>query len=298
MYILSFISLFHLVAIYALEVQYLPINHTHNLDLVNMSSSMAVAERQSLGRPDYRLLQGSQGMINSYLLDHISTYTTDCHIHSEGCWGYFVLRTVYGDDERVAAAMGHFTDAIENKIVAWRKFDGPGPMSERLDKEVRDRYHSVLIEHPSLDGAGYEEAREYFRKWAEPYVTCSALDDGDSEISDCSEDPWFDDVGRTARFRGFFLLDELALGNLERLPAKGDVDAFDKLARNPKAPWIKLVGTNDKAHYGNLGVGAYELLDIFGWLCDRDQGVQTLPKNGDFPEDGDPDHMWELFQFF
>jgi hypothetical protein len=36
MYILSFTSLFLLVAIYASEIQYLPINHTHSLDLVNM----------------------------------------------------------------------------------------------------------------------------------------------------------------------------------------------------------------------------------------------------------------------
>lgn len=216
----------------------------------------------------YRAMQEHKGMLRYYLLENVDMYISDCHLHSKGCWGYYILRTTYGNDQRVAAALRHFDDAIYNKLAVWRTMDNHS--RTELDKEAQARYHSTLIEHSSLDGADFEAAREYFRKWAEPYIVppIDEEEEGAGDDEDEVEDTLLDDVSRTPRFRAFFLLDEQALDNLERFPARGDLEAFEQLSNNLEAPWLKLVGTNDRAHYGKLGVRAYDLLDIYSWLGD------------------------------
>lgn len=290
MYVLC-IFVFLVITINAVDIQYLAANYTPKMDMANMTTSVAVSERQSLGSPDYELLRDCRGIINSEILEHISTYTTDCHIHSKGCWGFYVVRTVYGDDQRVAAAMDRFQDTIENSILSWRKLDGPRPGHEELDEEARSRYHSDLIEHPSLDGANYLEARDYFRRWAEPYIINSDDDDDDS----VEEDPDLQDINRSPRFRGFFLLDEQMLSNLETFPARGDIDDLFKVREKTGTNWLKLVGTNDQGSEGLLGVPGYYLITMFGSLCQLEDGVQSFPVGDVFPQ-GDTDQMWRLYE--
>lgn len=270
----------------------------YRLDLANITSSIAVAVRQSLGSVPYRLTEKSKDWVKHNLLDYISTNITDCHIHSKGCWGYFVVRTAYaeGDDERVVAAMVHLDDAVENKIQLWRQRDGPTASHEQLDDEARDRYHSVLIEDPSLHGASFLQAREFFRSWAAPFVTDD--NDMDNEMPDglLAKDPDLDDVGRTPRFRAFILLDDQVLSNMQTFPARGDLEAFEKTWKTENTEWVKLVGTNDEGLMGALGVTAYDLLEVFGFMCDLDNGVQTFPSSG-IPLENERDTIWEMYDF-
>lgn len=276
---LLLIFLFLIPAAYTSQAQDPLLSDLRLLSQPNMTmTSPATVQRQSLGKVDFGLISHNSDTVNELVLDQINTHNTNCNVHSDGCWGFFVVRTTYkgGDDERVAAAMARLDDAVHNRILLWRQRDGETGEHEQLDDEARRRYHTVLIEDVALDGASIAQARAYFRSWAAPFIVKSDADDGEED-----ED---EEVRRTARFRAFILLDETVLGNLQTFPARGDLESFENLCTGVGTEWVKLVDTDNEEQEGTCGVRACDLMGVFSSLCDFDHGLESFPRDGDVPE--------------
>ena len=97
-------------------------------------------ERISLGGPSSELTSGCYGETSDNILAPMSTYLTDCNTHSDGCWGFFVVRTAYGDDiddDRIAAAMRRLEDAANNIISCWRRDSEWDNRSEEHTSELQ-----------------------------------------------------------------------------------------------------------------------------------------------------------------
>ncbi|OAA79819.1 hypothetical protein LEL_03305 [Akanthomyces lecanii RCEF 1005] len=237
---------------------------------------MTGMERDSLGGVDHWTMENAQDSICALLSSDI-LYNSDCITHSRGCWGFFVLRTAYapGDDERVAAAMARLDDCVENGILLLRESDGETLSHEELDGEARARYHNILIEDAAaLDGANLAQARAYFQSFAAPYVVHT--------------EPEIGFFSRTVRFRQFILLDDQVLSNLETVPKRGDVRAFDDLLDN-KRHWVKLLDADDDSIYdGFCALNVRDLLDAYETIGRRDR-MTRFPKIE--PPEGE-DELW------
>ena len=202
-------------------------------------------------------------IIKGQPLGDIDTYTTDCTLHSDGCWGFFALRTTHeeGDDERIAAAMQRLDDAVDNIISLWRQIDGETTSYAELAAEVRSRYHTVLIQDPVLQGASLDQARAYFQIFATPY------------IADTDEDGY---ISRTPRFRAFILVDEQVLSNLETFPVRGDLESLKELQRRVQTEWVKLVDTDNYGEEGTIAVRASHFINAFSSMCSSDHGLEEF----------------------
>ncbi|KAJ6789510.1 hypothetical protein PWT90_07170 [Aphanocladium album] len=238
--------------------------------------TMTGMERDSLGGVDHWTMENAQDSICALLSSDI-LYNSDCTTHSRGCWGFFVLRPAYapGDDERVAAAMARLDDCVENGILLLRESDGETLSHEELDGEARARYHNILIEDAAaLDGANLAQAQAYFQSFAAPYVVHT--------------EPEIGFFSRTVRFRQFILLDDQVLSNLETVPKRGDVKAFDDLFDN-KRHWVKLLDADDDSIYdGSCALNVRDLLDAYETIGRRDR-MTRFPKIE--PPEGE-DELW------
>lgn len=224
-------------------------------------------ECMSLGQPA-RDLCGPYGETNENIISTMETFTSECNIHSDGCWGFFVVRTAYNDnsgDDRIAAAMLRLEDAVHNIIACWRR-DSEWDNCQEIDDFARSRYHSVLVQDPSLAGATIPGARSYFQDWARPW--CPVDEDFPNKFN------------RSARFGAFILLDEQVLANIETLPARGDLDAFEELFLHTTTQWVKLIDTdNEDPEMGQIAVSAYDLAKTFRKLADEVHGLETFPRD-------------------
>lgn len=93
---------------------------------------------------------------------------TNCHIHSKGCWGLYVVRASFaaGDDQRVAGAMSKLDSALAMTIKEMRSLAEPlNPGFIATDAEVMRRFHNILIDDAQLHDATIDEVRSYVRDW-------------------------------------------------------------------------------------------------------------------------------------
>lgn len=258
-------SILLVISAHALQYTQTPFGHALSS---NVQSNMTVTpprERILLGKPGSELCSGCYDSTSSNLIDPMSTYFAECNTHSDGCWGFFVVRTAYGDgidDERIAGAMRRLEDAAHNIISCWRR-NSKWDNCQEIDNYARSRYHSVLLEDPSLAGATIPQARRFFQDWASPW--CPVNED----------DPSMRD--RSARFSAFILLDEQVLANIETFPARGDLDAFDEVYLHPTTQWFKLIDTdNEDPELGQVAVTAYHVANAFRNLAEEPHALETF----------------------
>ena len=247
-------------------------------------------KRIALDRPssDFNSDSGYFGETSTHIIRPMTLFDTDCNVHSTGCWGFFVVRTAYGDvidDDRIATAMVRLEDAVHNIIACWRR-DSGWDNCEEMDDYARSHYHSVLLQDASLAGATIPQARQFFRDWATPIC---GLDEDDSSQLDSS-----------ARFRGFILLDEQVLSNIETFPTRGDLDAFDALYLGTTTQWVKLIGAenvNPDLERDRIAISAYGLAIAFGQLAMEQHGVGTFAADTDVCDEFTGTELgWDFFR--
>ena len=82
----------------------------------------------------------------------------------------------------------------------------------------------------------------------------------------------------------FILLDEQMLSNLETFPARGDIETFTGIYLQPTTQWVKRIDTdNEHSRRGRVAVSACELANAFGKLAEEEHGLDTFPRNEEFP---------------
>lgn len=179
-----------------------PPDHTCDAD---MSDINAQNSRVSLGYGDPWVTTAVKGHRyndrSQYLLNEICYGDSNCNLHSKGCWGFFVVRTCFGegDDERVAQAMAKLHQLFATNVEMHRAESYPSnPTYLAADAELMRRFHNILIVDSELRDASVGEVRRYLSKWIE-------------SIPQPRGGP---------RYTTFVLLDSQLLDDLNQLPDK------------------------------------------------------------------------------
>lgn len=246
-----------------------------------MSSTGQNDTREDLGDIDYRFFgsEGRQGPDDSIaLLDEFLTVEPNCHLHSRGCWGFYIIRTCFdeGDDRRVLEAMDKLEMSMTLHIQLARHFsmdNEPGLLA--CDADLKRRLHNVLISDVKLKDASIADIREYLQAW---FATIPEPRNG-------------------PRFDSFILLDSSVARNLEQLPKVASFDEWEPIEMHPQPQhgWVKLVDV-DGPTGSTCKVWAWHLVYVTWSLMQGSYGVSEIPRIRDPVMNRDDGDDWLFYE--
>lgn len=190
-----------------------------------------------------------------------------CNLHSEGCWGYFVVRTSFDEDDdnkRVEEAMAKLKTYTLMEIDRTRRHYQDMPHAVEIDAEAVTWHHNVLIDDIALKDASLEQIRVYMNSWFE---TLPGGNDG------------------SLRYITIILLDREVIANLIKLPESQAMEEWlDMIFEGRDTQWVKLVDT-DVESGESCRAYVWDLPKIFWMLGHNDFGVSEMPTNpGEDPD--------------
>lgn len=236
----------------------------------NMSDANAPDSRVSLGAINPKLRDCRFGDWTQVFLDEVFMFGANCNLHSDGCWGYYVVRTCFaeGDDQRVAQAMARLDEAAAMRVKFLRHLLGnQRGVFEDADADAIRRFHNVLIDDKELRDADISKVRRYLEAW---FATIPEPKGG-------------------ARWTTFILLDSQVLDNLNRLPEKFSMEQWEHMRHNPDYQWVKLVDVGED--WGQTcRIWIWELQNAFSLISKKDYGLSEIARTDHWVED--PDWAW------